>query len=225
MRLGVFGGTFNPIHLGHLHVAGSVQQLFGLARTHFVVASTPPHKPGLDIAPLVHRYAMVSLALSGSERLVPSLMELERPPSPFSIDTMKKFARRSPGGRRGLYFIAGGDSLFEVSGWHRGEELLATYNFVFVTRPGVEIDDPRRALPGSIAHRVRDLRGLGPRQVRRHASGNGPGGNRIYLIDVDAPDVSASQVRDVAALGRSVKRWLPAPVALYIKKLGLYGER
>ncbi len=225
MRVGVFGGTFNPIHLGHLHVADRVQRLFGLARTHFVVASNPPHKPGLDLAPFVHRYAMVSLALSGSERMLPSTMELERPPSPFSIDTMRKFARRSPGGRRGLCFIAGGDSLFEVSGWRRGEELLASYNFVFVMRPGIEIRDPRRVLPGSIAGRIRDLRGLGPVQVRRQSSGEGTGRNRIYLVEVDAPDISASQVRHLAAQGRSLKRLLPAPVALYINKLRLYGER
>ena len=112
MSVGVFGGTFNPIHLGHLHIACSVQQLFGLSRIYLVVASTPPHKPGLDLAPFLDRYAMVSVALSGSDRLIPSAIELERPASPFSIDTMKKFARRSKSGHDGLYFIAGGDSLY-----------------------------------------------------------------------------------------------------------------
>ncbi len=224
MRVGVFGGTFNPIHFGHLHVAGAVQKLFGLSQVHLVVASTPPHKPGLDLAPFLHRYAMVTLAVAGFERLIPSAVELERPASPFSIDTMTKFARRSPGGRSGIYFIAGGDSLYDVGGWHRGEELLASYNFIFVMRPGVDVDDPRRVLPGKAGARLRDLRGEGPHQIRRAAAGAGRG-NTIYLVEAHAPDISASQVRGAVAAGRNVKRLIPGEVIRYIKKLGLYGER
>jgi nicotinate-nucleotide adenylyltransferase len=225
MSVGVFGGTFNPIHLGHLHIACSVQQLFGLSRIYLVVASTPPHKPGLDLAPFLDRYAMVSVALSGSDRLIPSAIELERPASPFSIDTMKKFARRSKSGHDGLCFIAGGDSLYDVVGWHRGEELLASYNFVFAMRPGVDVNDPRSVVPGRIADRVRDLRGYGARSIRREAAATAKRGRAIFVVDVSAPDISASQVRSLVSDGRSVKRFVPGPVIRYIKKLGLYGER
>ena len=202
-----------------------MQHILGLSRIYLVVASTPPHKPGLDLAPFLHRYAMVSVALSGSDRLIPSAIELERPASPFSIDTMRKFVRRTGPGRAGLYFIAGSDSLYEVGGWHRGEELLASYNFVFAVRPGVAVDDPRSVLPSRVADRVRDLRGCGVRRIRREAAATERGANAILLVDVAAPDVSASQVRSLVADGRSIKRFVPGSVIRYINKLGLYGER
>jgi nicotinate-nucleotide adenylyltransferase len=225
MNVGVFGGTFNPIHLGHLHIAAGVQQLFGFSRIYFVVASTPPHKPGLDIAAFLDRYAMVSLALSGSERLIPSAVELERPASPFSIDTMRKFARRSPADPENLFFIAGGDSLYDVGGWHRGNELLESYNFVFVMRPGVDVDDPRSILPRAVAGRVRDFRGYSVRKIRRDAASAANGRrNSIFIVDVAAPDISASQVRRLVSGGRSVRSLVPDAVNRYIKKLGLYGE-
>lgn len=225
IRLGVFGGTFNPIHLGHIHVARSVQQLFDLSRIYFVVATTPPHKPGIDLAPFVHRYAMVSLAAACSSRFVPSTAELESPASPFSIDTMNKFASRC-GNAAGLYFIAGGDSLLEVEGWHRGEQLLGEYNFVFVLRPGTPLGDPRDILPRCYASRVRDFRGMGRRktqeQLRLEQSARS---RRIFVVDVDAPDISASRIRQLAASGRRFASLLPVAVVQYIRKLRLYGER
>ena len=225
MRLGVFGGTFNPIHYGHIHVARRVQQLFGLSRTYFVVATTPPHKPGTNLVPFLHRYAMVSLAAACSVCFIPSAMELDHPASPFSIDTMEKFARRN-GGAAGLFFIAGGDSLLEVEGWHRGQEFLGRYNFIFVQRPGSSLGDPREILPGKIASRVRDLRGLGSPKLRERLRSEGAGrARRIFIVDVGAPEISATHIRQLAASGRRLGRFVPAPVVQYIQKLRLYGER
>ncbi len=225
IRLGVFGGTFNPVHLGHIHVARQTQRLFGLSRIIFVVASTPPHKPGLDIVPFVHRYAMVALAAASSRDFVPSTIELDPPASSFSIDTMRKLALRRQEPCSALYFIAGGDSLSEVQTWHRAEELLSLYNFIFVVRPGVRIADARELLPPAAASRFRDLRGLGRRRISREVARGISEQTFVYLVDLNAPDIAASRVRTLAAAGRRFDRLVPASVAQYIKKLRLYGER
>ena len=135
-RIGVLGGTFNPIHLGHLHIAGEIQKIFSLAQVHFVVATTPPHKSPEDLIPFIHRYAMLSLATAAISSYIPSMIELEPQASPFSVDTMNKLARCMGREQRELYFIAGGDSLSEVKTWRNSEKLLTSYNFVFALRPG-----------------------------------------------------------------------------------------
>ncbi len=165
IRLGVLGGSFNPIHLGHLHIARRTRGLFGLSRVLFVVACTPPHKQPHDLISFNHRYAMVSLATSGCEYFHPSPVELESPVSPYSIDTLAKLARRFGIAGHALHFIAGGDSLLEVAGWHRGAELLLTYTFVFAMRPGFLVPDIEGILPARCAWAPRGLQrmGLSPR--------------------------------------------------------------
>lgn len=226
MRLGVFGGTFNPIHLGHLHLAGMVRSLFGLHEVHFVVAATPPHKPLDGLTPLIHRYAMVALATSGDTTFIPSLVELEDPASPFSLHTMEKLARRCEGKGKDLYFIAGGDSLLEVAGWHQSERLLDAYNFVFVARPGAYAKDVSRTFPERLRHRIYDLRGLEPEHLARRTEGESdsslPG---IFLIDAGAPDISSSRIREMIASGISIDALVPVEISRYIQKLHLYGER
>ena len=95
VRIGVLGGTFNPVHNGHLHIARNIQEFFALKQVHFVVATTPPHKSLEDLIPFNHRYAMVSLAVAGVSSFIPSLVELEPEASPFSIDTMDKLSQPS----------------------------------------------------------------------------------------------------------------------------------
>lgn len=227
MRVGVLGGTFDPVHLGHLHVADRTRRLFGFSEVHFVVASSAPHKPKHALIPFNHRYAMVTLATAGHGQFLPSMIELESPASPFSIDTLGKLARRAPG--RELYFIAGGDSLLDVVNWRRSEELLGSYNFVFVTRPGsgslAEID-PAGALPAGARARLLDLRGLSRGSLRsRIRPGRRRRGPLVYLLDVAALDVSSSQVRKLAAAGKRISHLVPPPVREYIQKLEVYGER
>ncbi len=226
MKLGVFGGTFNPIHLGHLHLARSVQRLFGLDTIHFVVATAPPHKPLEELVPFVHRYAMVSLALANRPSFAPSLAELDPPSSPFSLHTMGKFARRQAGEKSNLYFIAGGDSLLEVGGWHNSGELLTSYNFIFAARAGVPIPNPAAVLPPDVQGRIRDLRCVGPRRLRaRIRAEESPEENRVFIIEVGVPDISASQIRALVSNGKAFNHLVPPLVCHYIQKLHLYGER
>ncbi len=224
VRIGVFGGTFNPVHFGHLHVARAVRELFALSQVHFVVSTAPPHKSA-ELAPFTHRYAMVGLAVSGEPSFIPSLAELEPPASVFSIDTMNKFARRAGRNSCILYFIAGGDSLLEVKSWRQSEKLLNSYNFVFALRPGTERIAPSDILPGKTASRVRDLTGFSKGKARRRIAEEDPGQNRIYIVDIGAPDISASQIRSLAACNKSIRRLTPELVHEYIRKLHLYGGR
>jgi len=225
VKLGVFGGTFNPIHLGHLHLARSVQRLFDLAHIHFVVAAAPPHKAPEKLVPFMHRYAMVSLATAKRPTFSPSLVELEPPCSPFSFHTMAKFAGRQAGASSNLYFIAGGDSLLDVGGWHESRELLNSYNFIFVARAGVPILDATAVLPVDVQRRIRDLRGLGARQIRWRIRAEDPREeNRLFVVDVGAPDISASQIRALVGGAKKYSHLVPPSVCQYIQKLHLYGE-
>lgn len=224
MKLGVLGGTFDPLHLGHLHVARQSKKLFGLAEVHFVVASAPPHKQA-GIA-LHHRFAMVCLATAGSRDFIPSLVELEAPASPYSIHTLAKLARRLNRNPRDLHFIAGGDSLLDVSRWKKGSELLCRYNFVFVERPGIEEADLSGALPLRIRSRLRDLRGMGSSKVRDSVRREERSSEtRIFVVDLGAPDISSSQIRSLAAAGRRFRHLVPATVHEYIQKLRVYDRK
>jgi nicotinate-nucleotide adenylyltransferase len=224
-RLGVLGGSFNPVHLGHLHIAQYSRDLFGLSQVHFVVASVPPHKPAQDLIPFPHRYAMASLATSGFAGFIPSMAELEPPASPYSVDTLAKLARCYGTAGKDLYFIAGGDSLRDVAGWHMSEALLMSYNFVFVMRPGISVPDLSTLLPRPALTRVVDCRGSAPNRMQPSlvtklaASDCG-----IFLIDAGAPDIAASQIRKLASQGQGIGYLVPAAVHEYILKLHLYGE-
>jgi nicotinate-nucleotide adenylyltransferase len=225
VRIGVLGGTFNPVHNGHLHIARNVQELFALSQVHFVVATTPPHKSPEDLIPFNHRYAMVSLAVADINSFIPSLVELEPQASPFSIDTMGKIARGLGVNGNSLYFVAGGDSLLEVKSWQDGEKLLSSYNFVFVVRPGIDRMVPEDALPPKVLHRVRDFTGLKRVQMRRCIAEEIDAETRIYIVDIGAPDISATRIRDLATVQKSIQRLVPQPVRKYIRKLHLYGGR
>jgi nicotinate-nucleotide adenylyltransferase len=224
-KIGVLGGTFNPVHFGHIHIARSIQTLFSLSQVHFVVATMPPHKRPEDLIPFAHRYAMVSLALAGQPSFIPSLIELEPKASPYSIDTMNKFVRRAGQNQGILYFIAGGDSLHEIKSWRDSDKLLSSYNFVFVVRPGTKPIGPQEVLPGEAAARVLDLTGIWQAQMRRRIAEAGEGGSRIYIVDADAPDISATQIRNLIPSQKSIRRLVPGPVSEYIRKLHLYGGR
>jgi nicotinate-nucleotide adenylyltransferase len=189
------------------------------------VATVPPHKPLQNLIALTHRYAMVSLATSAEPSFIPSLIELEPQASPFSVDTMKKLGRRIKREKGILYFIAGGDSLHEVKTWRESEKLLTSYNFIFVMRPGIKPFDPRDVLPDKTIGRIRDLTGLGRVQMRRRIAEEEAGENRIYIVDVEAPDISATQVRSLVNAGKPIYRMVPPLVCKYIRKLHLYGGR
>jgi len=224
--IGVFGGTFNPIHRGHLHAAKSVQSLFELSRVYFVVSSVPPHKREEELLPFAHRYAMTALAVEKEISFIPSMAEMDNEQSPYTIDTMDKLARVEKQNR--LFFIAGGDSLLEVASWHESERLLAEYNFIFVKRPWDGPIDAEKCLPADAFRRTLDLTGLDRARIKKKIAGESKDENRIYIVDAKAPDISSTKIRDLlAAKGgeRAVRRMLLPAVRVYIRKLHLYGGK
>jgi nicotinate-nucleotide adenylyltransferase len=225
LRVGVLGGTFNPIHSGHLHIARRIQQLFSLAQVHFVVATVPPHKPSENLISFSHRYAMVSLAVANIHSFIPSMVELEPETSPFTIDTMEKLSTKVAGKNGVLYFIAGGDSLLEVKSWKDSEKLLASHNFIFAVRPGTDLAHAEDALPEQAIARISDLRGLTLNEIQRRLARSRSNAKKIYIVDVKAPDISATRIRGLASAGMSIDHIVPRPVCDYVRKLHLYGER
>ena len=185
----------------------------------------PPHKLHENLIPFVHRYAMVSLAVAGVPRFVPSMMELEPEASAFSVDTMRKFECFLSREKSALYFIAGGDSLAEVKTWRDSEKLLTTYNFVFAARPGIGPIAYEDVLPRKAVARVKDFTALGMVRMRRNIAEESSRENRIYVVDVGAPDISATHIRGLASSGKPIRRMVPGLVCEYILKHHLYGER
>jgi nicotinic acid mononucleotide adenylyltransferase len=148
---------------------------------------------------------------------------LEPPASPFSVDTMRKLARRARN-QSTLYFIAGGDSLPEVKSWRDGEKFLNSHNFIFAMRPGARWTSPADVLPPKAAARALDLTGLSRARARRVIAQQ-KNANSIYLVEVGAPDISATRIRGLASSGKPFYRMVPGPVREYIRKLHLYGGR
>jgi len=224
--IGVLGGTFNPIHRGHLHIAKSVQSLFALSRVYFVVSCEPPHKSAEDLIPFAHRYAMTSLAVEKEISFIPSMVEMESAISPYTIDTLDKL--RLIEERNRLFFIAGVDSLLEIASWRESERLLAEYNIIFVTRPWDEPICAEKCLPADAFLRTRNLTKLNRAQAKKKIAGEPKDENRIYIVDVKAPDISSTKIRAFAAEKggkRKICRMLPPSVRVYIRKLRLYGNK
>lgn len=168
-RIGVFGGSFNPIHLGHLHIAAMVEETEHLDRILFVPAKNPPHKSDADLAPERARVEMIRLALESRPRWELDCLELEQDASPYTVDTLDRLAARSP--RDQFVFIMGWDSLGDFPRWKDPEGILSRHTVVAVDRPGVE--DPQA---GDLVGRCRTLRGnpLGIRATDiRHRLGRG----------------------------------------------------
>ena len=200
-KIGVFGGTFDPIHLGHLAVARDAADQLGLEVVHFVPAARPPHKPDDDVSPAEHRVRMVALAIEGEPRFELCTLELEREGPSYTVDTLEEFTRRY-GSDADLYYIVGGDTPKELHHWRRPERLLDLARLVVVARPGFASDDSRLIAP--------DL-------------GHPP--DRVIVLEGSSRDIASSNLRERARQGRSLLGLAPTAVAKYIDEQGLYGGR
>jgi nicotinate-nucleotide adenylyltransferase len=138
MKIGILGGTFNPIHLGHLILAEEVMEKLNLDKIIFVPTYLPPHKDNSDIAPALDRFKMVKLAIKGNERFSVSDIEIKRKGRSYTIDTVKEFKKLYPNDE--LYFICGSDLLNYLDSWRDLDEILKLINFVVATRPGYPLD-------------------------------------------------------------------------------------
>lgn len=212
-RVAIYGGTFDPVHNGHLEVARRVQQLFEIEEVIFVPACVPPHKRNANITSAFHRFAMLALATEEDQKLRISTIELDAPELPYAVETVDRMKDVSAR----MFFLIGADSWAEISTWHEWEKLIAMCDLIVVTRPGCEI-----RMDNCSPAAVVDLRGLGRQAIDDLVKENGK--PRVFVTDAAMVDVSATRIRaavqanDLAAL----KGLVPPAVARYIDKYNLY---
>ena len=213
MRLGIFGGTFNPIHFGHLRAAEEVCDLMRLERLFFIPAARPPHKDPGGVTPFALRYEMTRLAVADDPRLEVSDLENRRPDKSYSIDTLR-LLRQEYGPTAQLFFVLGLDAMLEIDSWKSYRDLFNLCHFLVLDRPGYE----RQHLHALLASRV-DPRCeyLPAEEAYRH-----PSGTFIYLRQTTLLDISSTQIRRLVRAGRSIRYLLPEEVRRFIIKNKLY---
>src|SRR5437899_531128 len=221
MKIGLFGGTFDPVHLGHLALARAAAAKFDLSRVYFVPADLPPHKTTRQLTDFQHRFAMLALATAEDKRFVPSLLDAHTGTPNYSVETVRRM-KSALGKSDKLYFLIGMDAFKDISTWRKPVELLGECEFIVAARPGHSLGDAARALPASLRPAETELRAL---SKQRSGTIVLPGAT-IHLLDELRERVSSTQVRAIA--GRSAKqlsRYVPKLVAEYMKKERLYDER
>lgn len=216
MKIGLFGGTFDPIHWGHLRSAEEVREAFGLDRVLFVPAANPPHRATRPAAPARHRLEMVRLAIAKNPGFRVSTVEISRPGKSYSIDTLRLFAGRKRKGHA-LYFILGLDAFREIGSWKDFAEVFPLCHFIVTSRPGCEAPMSLSGMPVAV-------RGLfcydRKKNSYRHKSGT-----FLYFTQITDIGISASRIRRLLKEGRSIRYLVPFEVGAYVKRKGLYRKR
>jgi nicotinate-nucleotide adenylyltransferase len=207
MRIGLFGGSFNPIHLGHLRAAEEDREAMGLDLIYFVPAASPPHKPPVGLAPAEHRLQMVRLATKGNRFFMVSEVEVRRSGSSFTIDTVRYF-RTAMKALPELYLIMGGDQFAELDTWKEADELTLLCNIIVHTR----LSEKER--PGEVPVAVLNRFGY----VKNDNSYVHPSGRTLNLLDTTFFTISASLIRRKLARGESIRYLVPTDVADYIDR-------
>ena len=211
-RLGILGGTFDPIHLGHLRLAEEVREELELDRVYLVPAAAPPHKGRTAVTPFSHRLAMARIGSEESPFLEVHDLEGHRRGFSYSIVTLKKF-HELYGPHLDLFFIIGVDAFLEIETWKRYGELFDFANFVVIERPGF----PTRKLMIFLSSS-----GLALKRAGRGMSFLAPSGKRLIYKRATLMDISSTEIRDRVARGRSIRFLVPEGVRSYIVEKGLY---
>ena len=231
MNIGLFGGTFDPVHRGHVALARAALEQCKLHRIHFVPANIPPHKQRQPLSPFVHRLAMLALATAEEKGFLPSLLEApeeavrkergtkDREEKPnYTIDTVRRLKQSCKASDK-LFLLIGMDAFADIAKWHQPEALFRECEFVVASRPGYSLADVANALPESLRPRPEVTRPF----HKQAATGDLvlPGVTIHLLADLRQP-ASATAIRQAAAAGKPLGRFVDAPVAEYIRKMGLY---
>lgn len=211
MKIGLFGGTFNPIHHAHLRIAEEIREHFQLAKVIFVPAATPPHKPLAEDLSFGDRLRMVELAVGGNRFFSVSDLEGKREGKSYSIDTIHQFRKLYPGDE--FFFIMGSDSFAEFGSWKEYAVIFSCCNIVTITRPGSRIS-LREALPVDIAH---EFCYHDAEKRLSHRSGYS-----VYCIEGTQLDISSTNIRSLIRRGLSIKYLVPESVERYIIQQRFY---
>lgn len=242
-RVGILGGTFDPLHLGHFRAAESVREAMAFDRVLFVPARVPPHKAGPGITPAEERYRMVREAVEKEPFFEVSRVELDRSGPSFTIDTLVGLESEMPGSE--VFFITGIDSFHDIRTWHRWEELLESYSLVVHGRPGSTLMSAYEAVPETwhssfvavpesgmqVANSVKDSESP-PTRLRTERAGDSDetsAGSRsarangsVYLLHVVTLNISSTEVRAMVRAGRSIRYLVPTEVEDFIGERRLY---
>ena len=233
MNIGLFGGTFDPIHKGHLALALAARERCDLGRVYFVPTNVPPHKAAQPVASFFHRYAMTALATQNEKTFLPSLLEapgefilhdkksmqgsLASGPN-YSIDTIHRLKQSLKKSDR-LFFLIGADAFQDIAKWHEAESLFGECEFVVASRPGFSLADVAGALPEKLRPRAEATKPF----ARQPAKGDLVlPGVTLHLLDDVNQKISATEIRKAVRGKRPLKRLVPESVEEYIKKERLY---
>lgn len=197
MKIALIGGTFNPVHSGHLRIARIALESQALDQVVWLPCAAPPHKPDADLAPARHRLAMLELAVRDEPRFKVSPLELERGGTSYTVDTLEELRRTRPGDE--IYFLIGSDNFQEIGLWKRFTELVELCRFLVVTRPGFPLRIPPPTVPAELLPRL-----------------------RYTVLDGVALDAASSEVRRLLAAQKNVSHLLPPAVYDYIRRNDLY---
>ena len=239
MNIGLFGGTFDPIHGGHLALARAASERYKLGRVLFVPAGIPPHKQSQPLSAFAHRYAMTVLATAQEKDFVPSLLEApaeidsgerrikekrgKKDTDPaarpnYTIDTVRRLKKEFKKVDR-LFLLIGIDAFLDISKWYECEALFRDCEFVVASRPGHSLADVANALPSSLRPRAEATQPFQKQAAHGDLMLNGVA---IHLLDQVYQPISSTTIRQAAAAGKPLGRFVEPGVADYIKKIGLY---
>ena len=220
MRIGLFGGTFNPVHLGHLRAAVEVREGFDLDEIFLIPAAQPPHKVSGELADSADRLRMLNLAIGADSALKVSDVELNRSGPSYTIDTVQHFKQILPAETR-LHLIMGLDAFLEIDTWKSFRELLAQIPLIVINRPnaGFRISgDPWEVMDDYICAKLSTDYSHSAARSAYLARGQKP----IYVFEVTGLDISSTAIRRQISKGRSINYLVPHEVAEYIRTKGLY---
>ena len=193
--IGIMGGTFDPVHYGHLILAEQARESFGLEKVLFVTAAVPPHKAGKGITDASDRHEMVKLAIANNSSFVPSDVELCRKGPSYTVDTMQQMVSENPNDT--FFLLLGSDEAITYGTWYRPERIIELANVVVANRPGCEVELALEHLPESLASKMKKLK-------------------------MPGVDISSSDIRDRVSQGKSIRYLVPPEVADYIYIRGFY---
>lgn len=199
-RLGIMGGTFDPIHYGHLVAAEGARYEYRLEKVIFIPAGQPPHKPNIKLTDPWQRFEMTRLAVTSNPYFEEMPIEIERPGPSYAIDTVSEISRLFPGAQ--IFFITGADAVFKILSWKRVEELLSICKFIAATRPGYKLDEMWKKI------------GTLPQDLKKN----------IFCMEVPALAISSTDIRQRVREGRPIKYLLPEPVEEYIASNSIYQD-
>ncbi|HNT67534.1 MAG TPA: nicotinate-nucleotide adenylyltransferase [Syntrophorhabdaceae bacterium] len=209
MKIGIFGGTFDPVHIGHLRVAEEIREAFSLERIVFVPVFVPPHKRNCRITGADDRLHMLKAGTRGNRFFRTSEIEIQRGGISYTLDTLKVFEKRFGE----VYFLIGIDAFSDIHTWHAYRELFSHAHFIVMTRPAHTQPPLFDVLPDDVRGEVKAL----DEATLEHASGR-----RIYLHEITQLDISSTKIKKLLKSGRSVRYLVPGSVERYIHQRRLY---